>query len=306
MMSGRKNKLRSVHGILLFDKPVGYSSNQALQKVKQLYGARKAGHTGSLDPLASGLLIICFGEATKFSSFLLESDKTYLTVCKLGSDTTTGDSEGEVVRRRPVVELSEPQVNLVLDQFRGEIDQIPPMHSALKYKGQRLYRLAREGIEVERKPRRTYIRRLRLIAMDSDTLTLDIACSKGTYIRTLVEDIGDALGCGAHVSALRRTGAGPFKDPDMVDLETLAAITDQGHQAMDRLLEHVDAALSDFPALRLNGDMVYYVRSGQAVLVPGAPAEGYVRLYDENGLFIGAGVILDDGRVAPKRLIFPQ
>ena len=305
-MSGRKNKLRSVHGILLFDKPVGYSSNQALQKVKQLYGARKAGHTGSLDPLASGLLIICFGEATKFSSFLLESDKTYLTVCKLGSDTTTGDSEGEVVRRRPVVELSEPQVNLVLDQFRGEIDQIPPMHSALKYKGQRLYRLAREGIEVERKPRRTYIRRLRLIAMDSDTLTLDIACSKGTYIRTLVEDIGDALGCGAHVSALRRTGAGPFKDPDMVDLETLAAITDQGHQAMDRLLEHVDAALSDFPALRLNGDMVYYVRSGQAVLVPGAPAEGYVRLYDENGLFIGAGVILDDGRVAPKRLIFPQ
>ena len=271
-----------------------------------MYAARKAGHTGSLDPLASGLLVICFGEATKFSSFLLESDKTYLTVCKLGIDTTTGDSEGEVTRRRPVVELSESQVNIMLDRFRGEIEQIPPMHSALKHKGQRLYRLARKGVEVERKPRRAFIHRLRLIEMAPDSLTLDIACSKGTYIRTLVQDIGDALGCGAHVSALRCTAAGPFQDPDMIDLERLAVIGEQGHRAMDVLLETVDAALSDLPELKLNGDMVYYVRSGQAVLVPSAPAGGYVRLYDENGSFIGAGVILDDGRVAPKRLIFPQ
>lgn len=305
-MSRRNRNLRNVNGILLFDKPVGYTSNQALQKVKGMYGARKAGHTGSLDPLASGLLIICFGEATKFSSFLLESDKTYLTVCNLGIDTTTGDSEGEVVRRRPVVKMSESQLHHVLDRFRGEIAQIPPMHSALKLRGQRLYRLARKGIEVERKPRRAYISRLRLVAMDNDSLTLDIACSKGTYVRTLVEDIGQALGSGAHVSALRRTGAGPFQDPAMINLDTLAAMKDQGYEAMDTLLQTVDTALSGFPALTLNADMVYYVRSGQAVLVPSAPAKGYVRLYDERGSFIGAGVILDDGRVAPRRLIFPQ
>jgi tRNA pseudouridine55 synthase len=304
-MSRRRNNLRSVDGILLFDKPVGYSSNQALQKVKGMYAARKAGHTGSLDPLASGLLIICFGEATKFSSYLLESDKAYLTVCKLGVDTITGDSEGGVIRRRSVVKMSESQLNRALDQFRGEIEQIPPMHSALKLKGQRLYRLAREGIEVERKPRRAYISRLRLVAVDADSMTLDILCSKGTYVRTLVKDIGQALGFGAHVSALRRTSVGPFQSRDMIDLDTLAAANKQGHPAMDAILKNVDTALSDFPALRLNGDMVYYIRSGQAVLVPRAPAEGYVRLYDDKGSFIGAGVILDDGRVAPKRLIFP-
>ena len=274
--------------------------------MKRLYAARKAGHTGSLDPLASGLLVICFGEATKFSSFLLESDKTYITMCKLGVDTTTGDSEGEVVRRRPVPKLSESQVNLVLQRFSGEIEQIPPMHSALKHKGQRLYRLAREGVEVEREPRRAFIHRLRLIEMNADSLSLDIACSKGTYVRTLVQDIGDALGCGAHVGALRRTAAGPFQNPVMIGLESLLEVSEQGYQAMDGLLETVDAALSDFPALKLNDDMVFYVRSGQAVLVPAAPASGYVRLYDEKRSFIGAGVILDDGRVAPKRLIYPQ
>lgn len=305
-MTRHKHHLRNVDGILLFDKSVGYTSNQALQKVKRMYNARKAGHTGSLDPLASGLLILCFGEATKFSSFLLESDKTYLTVCKLGIDTTTGDSEGEVIRRRPVVNISEPQLDLVLERFRGEIEQIPPMHSALKLKGQRLYRLARQGIEVERKARRAHISRLRLVSMGAESLTLDIACSKGTYVRTLVQDIGQALGCGAHVSALRRTGAGPFQNPGMIDLDALAVLSDQGREAMDAQLLTVDKALANCPALRLNADMVYYVRVGQAVLVPSAPAEGYVRMYDEKGSFIGAGAILDDGRVAPKRLTSPQ
>lgn len=303
-MSQRQRKNRDVHGILLLDKPIGLSSNQALQQVKRLYNARKAGHTGSLDPLASGLLIICLGEATKVTSYLLDSDKTYTTVCKLGIDTTTGDSEGEVIRERPVSSLSQLQVNRALDRFRGEIEQIPPMYSALKYKGKRLYRLARNGVEVERKPRRAFISTLQLVAQTPDTLTLHIACSKGTYIRTLIEDIGEALNCGGHVIELRRMGAGPFQDPHMISMQRLVNMSEQGYEATDQLLKPIDSALYDRPALKLTNDMAYYVRSGQAVLVPGAPSRGNVRLYDEQNNFVGVGIMLDDGRTAPKRLIF--
>lgn len=304
-MSRGKKQFRDVHGILLFDKPIGPSSNQALQKVKRLYHARKAGHTGSLDPLANGLLVICFGEATKVTSFLLESDKRYTTVCKLGIDTSTGDSEGEIIRQRPVGRLSDHRIDRALNRFRGEIEQIPPMYSALKHKGKRLYQLAREGVEVERQPRRAYIKQLQLMDKTDDTLTLEIACSKGTYIRTLVEDIGETLGCGAHVSALRRTGAGPYQDPSMVSMQRLISVAEQGYEAMEQLLKPIDSALYGQPALKLTGDMTYYIKSGQAVLVPSAPAMGTVRLYDENEAFVGVGTILDDGRVAPKRLIFP-
>lgn len=304
-MSRRNKQFRDVHGILLFDKPKGPSSNQALQKVKRLYHARKAGHTGSLDPLADGLLIICFGEATKVTSFLLESDKRYITVCQLGIDTATGDSEGEIIRQRPVGRLSDHRIDSALNRFRGEIEQIPPMYSALKYKGKRLYQLARDGVEVEREPRRAYIKQLQLIDKTNDTLTLEIACSKGTYVRTLVEDIGEALGCGAHVSALRRTGTGPYQDPSMVTMQRLIDVAEQGHEAMEQLLKPIDSALYGQPAVQLTGDMTFYIKSGQAVLVPSAPVMGYVRLYDQHEAFVGVGAILDDGRVAPKRLIFP-
>jgi tRNA pseudouridine55 synthase len=234
----------------------------------------------------------------------LDADKRYRTACKLGIDTTTGDSEGEVIRERLVSRLSELHVEQALDRFRGEIEQIPPMYSALKYKGKRLYRLARDGVEVERKPRRTFISTLQLVARTRDTLTLDIVCSKGTYIRTLVEDIGETLDCGGHVVELRRMGAGPYQDPHMISMQSLVSMSEQGHEGMDQILKPIDSALYDRPALKLTNDMAYYVRSGQAVLVPGAPSRGYVRLYDEQNDFVGVGIMLDDGRTAPKRLIF--
>ncbi len=302
-MRHQRNPFRAVNGILLLDKPVGATSNEALQAVKHLYLAKKAGHTGSLDPLADGLLIICFGEATKISSYLLEADKYYRTVCKLGIETTTGDSEGQITRQREVERYSDHHIDRVLARFRGLIEQIPPMHSALKYKGKRLYELARKGVEVERQPRSVYIHKLACIDRNADTLKLDIDCSKGTYIRTLVEDIGQSLGCGAHVTALRRLGVGPYFEPEMVTLDDLKRLSGQGLEAMDELLQPIDSALTDWPALSLNSDMVYYIRSGQPLLIPGAPVRGHVRLYDPDDSFMGVGMMLDDGRVAPKRLI---
>jgi tRNA pseudouridine55 synthase len=302
-MPRQRKFYRAVNGILLLDKPVGATSNEALQAVKRLYLAKKAGHTGSLDPLADGLLILCFGEATKVSSYLLEADKYYRTVCKLGIETTTGDSEGEITRQREVEHYSDQHIDRVLNRFRGLIEQIPPMHSALKYNGKRLYELARAGVEVERQPRDVCIHKLACIDRNADTLKLDIDCSKGTYIRTLVEDIGRSLGCGAHVTALRRLGVGPYFEPEMVTLDSLKRLSIQGLEAMDELLQPIDSALSDWPALCLTSDMVHYARSGQPLLIPGAPVEGYVRLYDLHDSFMGIGMMLDDGRVAPKRLI---
>jgi tRNA pseudouridine55 synthase len=302
-MPRQRKPYRTVNGVLLLDKPVGATSNEALQDVKRLYHAKKAGHTGSLDPLADGLLIICFGEATKIASYLLEADKYYRTVCKLGIETTTGDSEGEITRQQEVEHYSDQHIDRVLIRFRGLIEQIPPMHSALKYNGKRLYELARQGVEVTRQPRDVYIHKLACIDRNADTFKLDIDCSKGTYIRTLVQDIGRALGCGAHVTALRRLGVGPYCDPEMVALDTLKRLSVQGFEAMDELLQPIDSALSDWPALCLTSDMVHYARSGQPLLIPGAPVEGYVRLYDLHDSFMGIGMMLDDGRVAPKRLI---
>jgi tRNA pseudouridine55 synthase len=302
-MNKPKIQRRDVHGIVLLDKPKGYTSNQALQRVKYLFRARKAGHTGSLDPLATGLLPLCFGEATKVSGFLLDADKHYRTVCRLGVTTETGDAEGAVLRERPVPALDTATIEAALAPFRGPICQVPPMYSALKHQGQRLYDLARKGEEVERAPRDVTIHGLTCLSASEDTLVLDVRCSKGTYIRTLVEDIGERLGCGAHVIELRRLGLSPFDESEMVTLEQIEEKAQEGDAALDALLTPIDSALSHWPAVTLDRDSAWYVGQGQAVFVPGAPTAGMVRIYGPGGTFLGMGGILDDGRVAPRRLI---
>ena len=299
----RHQNLRRVNGILLLDKPAGVTSNGALQTVKQLYGARKAGHTGSLDPLATGLLPLCFGEATKVSGFLLDADKYYEVTCKFGERTTTGDAEGELIEQRPLDGLNEQQLRQVLEGFLGDIEQIPPMYSALKHKGERLYKLARQGVEVEREPRQVTIFELELVHFEAPLAKLRVHCSKGTYVRTLVEDIGEQLGCGAHVAGLRRYGVGPFDDTNMIDMETLEAVAREGHHALDQLLLPMESGLTQWPDVRLTVDAAFYLRQGQPVLVPKAPTAGWVRLYEGDSRFLGMGEILDDGRVAPRRLM---
>jgi tRNA pseudouridine55 synthase len=299
----RHPNLRAVNGILLLDKPAGLTSNAALQVVKRLYRARKAGHTGSLDPLATGLLPICFGEATKISGFLLDADKHYRVQCKLGVRTNTGDAEGEVLEQRPVEGITEAALREVIAGFLGDIEQIPPMYSALKHKGERLYNLARQGVEVEREARTVTIYALELLDFGGDRAELRVHCSKGTYVRTLVEDIGAMLGCGAHVSGLRRLGVGPFDGSAMHDMEALEALASEGYPALDRLLLPIEAGLAQWPGVSLSGDAAFYLRQGQPVLVPQAPTQGWVRLYEGDRQFIGMGEILDDGRVAPRRLM---
>jgi len=294
---------RSVSGIILLDKPRGFTSNAALQKVRWLLNAEKAGHTGSLDPLATGVLPLCFGEATKFSQYLLDADKAYETVAQLGVTTSTADAEGDVLERRPVA-LSAADIEAVLPRFRGDIQQVPPMHSALKRDGQPLYKLARAGEVVEREARSVTITRLELLEVIGDRVRLAVSCSKGTYIRTLVEDIGRALGCGAHVAELRRTQAGPFVLADTVSLEALEqAHGEGGSEALDRFLKPVDCGLQHWPLLSFSEHSAYYWLHGQPVRVPDAPAFGMVRVQDQNGRFIGIGEVSDDGRVAPRRLI---
>ncbi len=302
-MGRRRVRGRDVNGILLLDKPSGITSNDALQQVKRLFFAKKAGHTGSLDPLASGVLPICMGEATKVSAFLLDADKRYEVRCQLGIKTATADAEGEVISTRPVENYSDAQIEAVLEQFRGPIEQIPPMYSALKHEGQRLYKLARQGIEVERESRPVEIYELVLTGRGDDWLDIAVHCSKGTYVRTLAEDIGEQLGCGAHVSALRRTAVGPYSDERLVTLEQLQSIKDEDKCATDDLLLPIESALTQWPDVRLSADAAFYLRQGQAVLVPRAPTSGWVRVYEGEHTFLGMGEILDDGRVAPRRMM---
>lgn len=301
---GRKKSIRrSVNGILLLDKPLGLTSNAALQEVKHLFRAKKAGHTGSLDPLATGMLPICFGQATKVSAFLLDANKRYQLVCKLGEKTTTGDSEGEISESRPIPNLSEKQVLSVLSRFLGEIDQVPPMYSALKHNGTRLYDLARQGLEVERKMRSVTLYELTLNHLQGPYIGLNVLCSKGTYIRTLAEDIAEALGTVGHVTELRRLAVGPYIEPStMLTLEQLRTIATQGLEALDQQLLYIESALEEWPGVYLTSDSAFYIRQGQAVQVPHAPTTGWVRLYESNQHFIGMGQILDDGKVAPKRM----
>lgn len=303
-MARRHSNQRRVNGILLLDKPTGLTSNAALQQVKKLFRARKAGHTGSLDPLASGLLPICLGEATKVSAFLLDADKQYQVTCKLGERTTTADAEGEVVETRPVDGVSEKQLRKVMAHYLGDIEQIPPMYSAVKHQGQRLYKLARQGIEVEREPRPITVHEMNLLDFQLPMAEISLRCSKGTYVRTLVEDIGEELGCGAHVTGLRRLGVGPYNETGLVTLSTLEQLRVKGGEAaLDKLLLPMESGLAQWPGVRLSSDAAFYLRQGQPVLVPHAPTTGWVRLYLGEKQFLGVGEILDDGRVAPRRLL---
>jgi tRNA pseudouridine55 synthase len=300
----RKPHERDVHGILLLDKPAGITSNDALQKIKRLYRAARAGHTGSLDKPATGMLPLCLGEATKVSSYLLNANKTYVAVAKLGVVTSTADAEGEILKTRQIPELNQLQFEKAIAQFIGDIEQVPPMYSALKIDGQRLYKLAYQGLEVERKSRPVTIHQIDLLRFDEDSFAIQVRCSKGTYIRTLVEDIGQVLGCGAHVSLLRRLSTGPFNEAQMISMESLENLSKkEGDGALDQLLVPVDSALEHLTGVNLTEEMAYHLCLGQAVSVPNAPIEGLVRIYDHKREFIGIGTILDDGRVAPKRLL---
>ena len=304
-LRGRRQKGRAVDGVLLLDKPIGLTSNQALQKVKRLFDARKAGHTGSLDPLASGLLPICLGQATKVSGFLLDASKRYQVTARLGQRTDTGDADGRVIEEQTVPLLDDDAVKRVLAQFEGPQKQVPPMYSAIKYQGQRLYKLARKGVEVERQARDIEIYGIELLNQETDVLQLDVACSKGTYIRTLIEDIALALGTVAHVIVLRRLGVGPYAEGRLYRLEELEALAGQGMGRLDDILLPVDSALEHWPSVELGADSAYYLMQGQAVMAPGAPSSGKVRLYDKGHGFLGIGEVKLDGRVAPTRL-FPR
>jgi tRNA pseudouridine55 synthase len=303
----RRRRGRPLNGILVLDKPDGASSNRVLQRVKHLYGAAKAGHTGSLDPMATGVLPLCFGEATKLSQFLLDADKAYESTFVLGVATETGDAEGRERARASAAGLSEVDIETALRPFRGDIEQVPSMYSAIKHEGRPLYELARQGIEIERKPRAIRIDEYSLLAFrPGETAQIDVRvrCSKGTYIRSLAEDLGAALGCGAHVSRLRRTRSGPFSLEDAVSLPALESLHERGDQAaMDALLLPASAALADMPEVLLSDSAGFYLRQGQAVLVPNAPCDGMVRCALKGGEFLGIGEILDDGRVAPRRLM---
>ncbi|HIF50800.1 MAG TPA: tRNA pseudouridine(55) synthase TruB [Thiotrichaceae bacterium] len=303
MARQRIKRGRNISGILVLDKPAGMSSNGVLQHVKRLYDAKKAGHTGNLDVPATGLLPICLGEATKVSAFLLDANKSYRARCKLGVTTTTGDAAGEVLTNSPVPEISELNLEKVLKKFLGEIEQVPPMYSALKHNGKRLYELAYKGIEVERKSRKITIHSIKLLELSGDEFEIEVSCTKGTYIRTLAEDIGHELGCGAHILTLRRLEAGPFNESQMVTPAKLQEIAEQGMEQLDKLLLPMDIALTHFPEVRLSEEVAYYLCRGQAVTVSGLPKSGRLRIYNNLDQFLGLGEVSEDGRLAPKRLI---
>ncbi len=300
-MAQRRPKGRPITGIVLMDKASGKTSNRVLQEVKHLFDAQKAGHTGSLDPLATGLLPICLGDATKVSGYLLNSDKTYETTCRLGIRTDSLDSDGQVTETHPVGAMDKQHVEAVLQQFMGEIQQVPPMYSAIKQAGVPLYKLAREGKEVEREARTVHIYSLDLLSLSADRLELRVVCSKGTYIRTLVDDIGQLLGCGAHVTHLRRTQVGPFSSGQLYTFEDLVDLKEKG--LLDNGLLNVEEALVHLPDVQLSEDATFYLQQGQKVFVPQETVQGLVRLFDPNCRFLGIGEALEDGRIAPKRLM---
>lgn len=294
-----KRVKKNVNGVLLLDKPLGFSSNQALQKVKWLYSAAKAGHTGTLDPLATGLLPICLGEATKFAQYVTDANKTYFATIKLGATTTTGDAEGEVLTTAPV-KVTFVQFQTVCQQFIGEISQVPPMYSALKHEGKALYEYARAGVDIERKARLITIKNIEVNALEGDIAQITVTCSKGTYIRTLAEDIGTMLGCGAHLIGLRRTETAGYLLSQAVTIEQLETML---IEAREDLLLPVDSAIENLPKVILNSDAAYYLMQGQAVWQAGKLPSGDLRLYDEQNKFLGLGCLQDDGKIAPKRLI---
>ena len=303
MSRRRRNSSRDISGIVVLNKAAGLSSNSALQEVKKLYEANKAGHAGSLDPLATGVLPVCLGEATKVSQFLLDSDKRYRTRIKLGIRTDSGDSEGTIIEQHEKVSVSRKVVEHALTKFKGEVEQLPPMHSALKIKGVPLYKFARKGITIERKTRLISVYKIELVNFGNGELELDIACSKGTYIRTIADDLGQELGCGAHIIKLHRTQAGVFEEADCISSKELAM--EKASMGLDKIDQHLipmDQAILDLPEVKLPSSTASYVKNGQSVLVRHVPEEGLVRMYEEEQ-FIGIGCIDDEGKVAPRRLI---
>lgn len=293
---------RPVDGVLLLDKPAGISSNQALQKAKHLFMAAKAGHTGSLDPFATGLLPLCFGEATKFSHYLLDADKSYVATLQLGATSTTGDTEGEIFPQGGV-DVTLSQVEATLNRFLGEISQVPPMYSALKHQGKALYEYARAGVEIERPARQVTIYSLRATHFEASSLTIEVTCSKGTYIRTLAEDIGRELGCGAYLTQLRRTHTGAFDLASAVTLEQLESLS---LERRDALLLGADALIGNLQEAELDADSAFYLCRGQSVWLPGKRALGDIRLYDHERRFLGLGEVMPDGKIAPRRLLQTQ
>jgi tRNA pseudouridine55 synthase len=302
-----RRRWRDVDGIVLLDKPPGMSSNQALQRVRRCLLAAKGGHAGTLDPLATGMLPLGFGQATKACGQLLGSSKCYRATLRLGAATDTGDAEGGIIRESPVPALDDRLVESVLAGFVGDRQQVPPMYSALKRGGVPLYELARRGEEVEREPREVEILALERLAFEPGEramLELRVRASKGTYVRTLAEDIGEVLQCGAHVAALRRTQAGPFELAQAVTFERLEQLRDQrDFEGLDALLLPCDAAVGHLPEVRVGESGCFYLAQGQAVMVAGVPASGVVRIAGPGGEFRGIGEITDDCRVAPRRMM---
>ncbi|MXP49265.1 tRNA pseudouridine(55) synthase TruB [Pantoea sp. Eser] len=310
VMSRPRRRGRDVHGVLLLDKPQGVSSNDVLQKVKRIFNANRAGHTGALDPLATGMLPICLGEATKFSQYLLDFDKRYRVIARLGERTDTSDADGNVVQTRPV-SFSQAELDTALESFRGETLQVPSMFSALKHQGRPLYEYARQGIEIAREPRPITVYELQFIRWEGDELELEIHCSKGTYIRTIIDDVGEKLGCGAHVIMLRRVQVARYPYERMVTLEQLNGLLTEATEAgiplenqLDPLLLPMDSPAADFPEVNLLSAVAAYFKQGQPVQASNVPAQGLVRVTEgEARKFIGMAEIVDDGRVAPRRLV---
>jgi len=294
----KKSLKREIDGVFLLNKPLGFSSNQALKKIQWLFNAKKAGHTGTLDPMASGLLPICIGEATKFSHRLLEANKTYIATIQLGVTTTTGDQEGEVVNQKDVV-LKPNQLEETLQKFIGDITQIPPMFSALKFEGKPLYEYARQGIEIERKSRQVTIYDITLNKIEESIVILEVSCSKGTYIRTLAEDIGHALGCGAYLKGLERTQTGNFQLSDALTIEAIEAMS---MASREKTLLPVDALLEGLSSIKLTLTETEAIKKGQAIDFNGKN-DNELRLYGASGQFLGVGQPDLQGRLFPKRLI---
>lgn len=297
-MQFRRTK-RKIDGILLLDKPPGYSSNQALQKIKWLFQATKAGHTGTLDPLATGLLPICLGEATKFAQYVTDADKTYIANIKFGVQTRTGDAEGEVVSTKPV-NITTVELEQACQKFLGEVSQVPPMYSALKHKGKPLYEYARAGIEIERPAREVTITKIAVDSFINDEAIITISCSKGTYIRTLAEDIANTLDNHAHLTGLRRIETAGY---DIADAMTIEAVEALAMELRDAQLLPVDSAISVLPKIKISADAAFYFKQGQAVWEAGSIPDGELRVYAEDGVFLGLGKLMEDGKITAKRLV---
>ena len=303
-MSKPRKRGRDIHGVFLLDKPQGMSSNDIMQKVKRIFQANKAGHTGALDPLATGMLPICLGEATKFSQFLLDADKRYLVTAKLGERTDTSDAEGQIVETREV-KVKTPEILTALEQFRGDILQVPTMFSALKHNGKPLYEYARQGITVEREARPITIFELNFIEYNAPYLTLEVHCSKGTYIRTLVDDLGEVLGCGAHVTMLRRTAVADYPTEKMLDWHALQSLAEQQDlSSLDALLLPMDTAVAKLPALTLNESQTQGIGFGQRIKFDNPNSlQGQVRLFSHENRFLGVAVIDENNVIRPQRLV---